>query len=112
MTKALAVLNDETLKKLAATTRQTGLRQNERAVLEAIRGFIAEGSWRPSHMEISRSAGLRGAEALWALRALATRGMVKGDETTEVDRWGYPLKSYWTLTGPDGQPVKTVSEPA
>lgn len=86
--------------------------KNERIVLETLERMVKApgGGWRFSHTHIAQESGLRYALAYAALKQLLARGKVAGGDSMHegLDAWGRPRVSYWTLTGPDGQPVKNT----
>lgn len=77
------------------------LTKDERAVLGAFETLPKkagqDGVWRFPITDVAAEAGLRLTEAYWALKALQRRALVRGMELEELDRWGRPVKSYWSL---------------
>lgn len=78
-----------------------GPKKNERAVIAAFerlpRKAGQEGAWKFPLTDVAAEAGLRLTDAFWALKALQARKLVHGSELEEVDRWGRPVKSFWSL---------------
>lgn len=103
----LAKMSDDDLRKWVASRAITGsarsgaLKKNERFVLVAFERLPLkagqEGAWRFALGDVAAEAGLRLTDAYWALKALQARGLVKGMELEEVDRWNRPVKSFWSL---------------
>lgn len=85
-----------------AKARAGELRRNERAMLTAFEVLASRGdATRFSARSLADAAGVHWAEGYLALQSLATRGLVTGFDLEECDRWGRPVRSWWTLKGGD-----------
>lgn len=79
-----------------------GLRASEQAALRALEALTVGLAWRLSHEDIAATAGLGRLEAYKALTSLAGRGLVRPHpalSSPELDRWGRPVKTFWSLPG-------------
>jgi hypothetical protein len=98
---------EDALRKWVASQTSTkgrlrgALTKDQRCVVDAFERIAKrpenEGAWRFSHENVAREAGLRPAVAYWTLKQLQTRGLTTGTDGEELDRWGRPLKSFWSL---------------
>lgn len=73
--------------------------KDERAVLLAFDALAKRepGTWRYAYEALAAEAGLKLSPTFWALKSLQRRGEVHGMELDEVDRWGRPVKSFWSM---------------
>ncbi len=104
---ALSRIPDDTLRQWATQHRTSagplrgGLSKDERLVSMAFERLPKkagqEGAWRFGLSDLASEAGLRLTNAFWALKALQARQVVHGMELEELDRWGRPVKSFWSL---------------
>lgn len=103
---ALSKMPREQVRQWAATRALApagALTKRERAVvkgLEALRASDKEGAWRFRTDDIGNAAGMRFAEAYWALQALRQRELVGFMDLApgEVDRWERPTRAVWWLS--------------
>lgn len=70
----------------------------ERACVAAINSLLKspEGATRFELAEVADKAGLLRKGAWLALNALQGRGLVEGAHSPELDRWGRPVRSFWS----------------